>query len=61
MGGAPKGPSGVAVVVFTQLLHDGIPRRVLTSTKVGSWVRCRRGLGERVVSVGLIDGGRMLE
>jgi hypothetical protein len=36
MGGAPKDPFGIAVVVFTGLLHDEIPRRVLSSTNVGS-------------------------
>jgi hypothetical protein len=36
MGGEPMGPSGVAVIVFTGLLHDGIPGRVLSSTHVGN-------------------------
>jgi hypothetical protein len=35
MGGEPMGPCGVAVIVFTGLLHDGIPGRVLSSTNVG--------------------------
>jgi hypothetical protein len=36
MGGEPMGPCGVAVIVFTGLLHDGIPGRVLSSTNVGN-------------------------
>jgi hypothetical protein len=36
MGDAPMGPFGVAVVVFTGLLHDGIAGRVLSSTNVGN-------------------------